>query len=225
MVDDLAWADASPGAGPTLDEIYCLTFIKAVDESEGVAQDGRLPDTIATRALADIGKLHNFDNGYPTVASALPLGAWTVVFEPNGFEGSHLLAALSNGTEAISLLRHDYATTRSATRSPASWSPTSTRSCLPTATAPTRPAARADDRGRLTLSDDGRTTTTPSRGAYGSSSGSPACCPRSTLTGPLVSRTSSPGSAKHANRRPAARAMTARSTPLPRCGDSPSCTT
>lgn len=31
------------------------------------------------------------------------------MFEPNDFEGSHLVAALSRGTEAVSVLRHDYA--------------------------------------------------------------------------------------------------------------------
>jgi hypothetical protein len=108
-VDDLLWADALPGEGLTLGEIFCLTFIRAVDATEGLRRMGGLPDTIVTRTPSDIGNLHNFDDGYPTVASALPLGTWTVVFEPNGFDGSHLLAAVSRGTEAVSVLRHDYA--------------------------------------------------------------------------------------------------------------------
>jgi hypothetical protein len=37
------------------------------------------------------------------------LDGWTVVFEPEGFESSYLVAAMSVGTEAISVLRHDYA--------------------------------------------------------------------------------------------------------------------
>jgi hypothetical protein len=40
-------------------------------------------------------------------ASALSLGTWTVVFEPDGFNGSHLTAEVSRGTEAVSVLRHD----------------------------------------------------------------------------------------------------------------------
>jgi hypothetical protein len=108
-IDDLAWADASPGDEQEFDEIFCLTFIKGVDEHEALRRMGALPDTVATRTAEDVGRLHDFDHGYPTVASALPLGAWTVVVEPSGFEGAHLVEALSRGTEAVSVLRHDYA--------------------------------------------------------------------------------------------------------------------
>jgi hypothetical protein len=108
-IEDWAWADAGLGDDLQLGEIFCLTFVKGVDEGEALRRMGGLPDTVAVRTVADIRQLHDFDHGYPTVASALPLGAWTVVFEPNGFEGSHLLPALSRGTEAVSVLRHDYA--------------------------------------------------------------------------------------------------------------------
>lgn len=103
------WADAWPGDGDVLGEIFCLTFIKGVDDREALRRMGGLPDTFATRSHSDVGELHNFDDGYPMVALALPLGTWTIVFEPNGFEGAHLLPALSRGTEAVSVLRHDYA--------------------------------------------------------------------------------------------------------------------
>ncbi|MBF6334260.1 DUF6461 domain-containing protein [Nocardia transvalensis] len=43
------------------------------------------------------------------MALALPLGGWTVVFESDGFNGISLTSALSHGTEALSVLRHDYA--------------------------------------------------------------------------------------------------------------------
>jgi len=109
VVDDLAWADAYPGQGPTLGEIFCLTFIRGVDDTEALRRMGGLPDTVATRTWSDIGTMHNFDDGYPEMALALPLGTWTVVFEPDGFNGSHLTATLSRGTEAVSVLRHDYA--------------------------------------------------------------------------------------------------------------------
>ena len=109
VVDDLAWADAYPGQEPMLGEIFCLTFIRGVDAAEALRRMGGLPDTVATRTSSDLGNLHTFDDGYPEMASALPLGAWTVVFEPNGFNGSLMTATLSRGTEAISVLRHDYA--------------------------------------------------------------------------------------------------------------------
>lgn len=109
-VDGLTWADGYPDEGPTLGEIFCLTFVRGVDGVEALRRMGGLLDTVATRTWEDIGDLHNFDDGYPDVASVLPLGEWTVVFEPDGFNGSHLTPVLSRGTEAVSVLRHDYAT-------------------------------------------------------------------------------------------------------------------
>ncbi|MFD1051899.1 DUF6461 domain-containing protein, partial [Kibdelosporangium lantanae] len=108
-VSDLDWADAYPGQGKTLGEIFCLTFVKDVDTTEALRRMGGLLDTVTVRALTDIGDLHTFDNGYPEVASVAALDGWTVLFEPGGFEGNHLVAALSQGTEAVSVLRHDYA--------------------------------------------------------------------------------------------------------------------
>ncbi|MCC8247027.1 DUF6461 domain-containing protein [Saccharothrix luteola] len=108
-MSDVSWADAYPGDERVLSEVFCLTFVKGVDETEALRRMGGLPDTVATRTVADIGDLHDFDHGYPTVASALSLGTWTVVFEPNGFEGSSLVEAVSRGTEAVCVLRHDYA--------------------------------------------------------------------------------------------------------------------
>jgi hypothetical protein len=108
-VDDLTWADANPGQEPTLGWIFCLTFIRGVDEAEALRRMGALPDTVATRTRSDVGDLHTYDDGYPHMASALSLGTWTVVFEPSGFDGSLLTATVSRGTEAVSVLRHDYA--------------------------------------------------------------------------------------------------------------------
>ncbi|GAB2679077.1 DUF6461 domain-containing protein [Nocardia goodfellowii] len=106
-VDDLAWADG--GGVDSLGEIYCLTFIRDVDAAEALRRMGGLPGTFATRTWADVGGLDNFDDGYPEMALALPLGGWTVVFESEGFNGRSLTSALSHGTEVLSVLRHDYA--------------------------------------------------------------------------------------------------------------------
>nr|WP_042185077.1 DUF6461 domain-containing protein [Kibdelosporangium sp. MJ126-NF4]CEL16500.1 hypothetical protein [Kibdelosporangium sp. MJ126-NF4]CTQ90452.1 hypothetical protein [Kibdelosporangium sp. MJ126-NF4] len=110
--DDLSWADAYPGVYPFLGEIFCLTFVKEVDATEALRRMGGYPDTIDTRTLTEIGDLHNFDDGFPDMASAVALGDWTVLFEPSGFTGSGLITALSLGTEAVSVLRHDYASPR-----------------------------------------------------------------------------------------------------------------
>lgn len=109
VAEDLSWADAYPGPDLTLGEIFCLTFVRGVAEGEALRRMGALPDTVATRTWSELGDLHNFDDGYPMVAAALSLGEWTVVFEPNGFEGAHLTEVVSRGGEAVSVLRHDYA--------------------------------------------------------------------------------------------------------------------
>ncbi|QFU91047.1 DUF6461 domain-containing protein [Amycolatopsis sp. YIM 10] len=108
-IDDLRWADNFPGREPCLGEIFCLTFIRGVDEREALRRMGGLPGSFATRTPSEMEAQKNFDNGYPEVASALPLGDWTVVFEPGGFHGTGLTPVLSRGTEAVSVLRHDYA--------------------------------------------------------------------------------------------------------------------
>jgi hypothetical protein len=105
--DDVAWLDDSP-----LEDIYCLTFIKGVDEGEALRRMGALPDTLRPRTVEDVAEdALSFDAGYPRYAFALNLGAWTVVIEPGGFEGAGhtMLPALSTGTEAVTVLRHDYA--------------------------------------------------------------------------------------------------------------------
>lgn len=108
-VEHLAWADASLGDDEVIDEIFCLTFVRDLDESEVLRRMGGLPDTVAVRTLEELESLTNYDNGYPDVAMVLPLGAWTVVFEPTGFHGSSLFTVASRGTEAICVQRHDYA--------------------------------------------------------------------------------------------------------------------
>ena len=95
-----------------LGEIYCLTFVRGVDETEALLRMGGLEDTISQRRLADVREeMESYDAGYPKFAQALSLGPWTLIIEPNGFHGSgvQLLNAVSRGTEAVSVLRHDYA--------------------------------------------------------------------------------------------------------------------
>lgn len=95
-----------------LGEIYCLTFVRDIDETEALLRMGGLKDTMRPRTTADAREeTRSYDAGYPTIAQALSLGEWTVIIEPDGFHGSdvRLLNAMSRGTEAVSVLRHDYA--------------------------------------------------------------------------------------------------------------------
>jgi hypothetical protein len=105
-VDDLA------ALYEDLGDIFCLTFVKGVDEAEALRRMGGYPDTLARRTGTELAELmDDFDEGYPPMAAALDLGPWSVVIEPYGFEGADdiLLESVSRGTEAFSVLRHDYA--------------------------------------------------------------------------------------------------------------------
>jgi hypothetical protein len=96
-------------------EIYCLTFVRGVGETEALRRMGGLKDTMRHRDLAGVREeMDSYDAGYPRIAQALGLGEWTVIIEPEGFLGSgvDLLNAVSQGTEAVSVLRHDYAEDR-----------------------------------------------------------------------------------------------------------------
>ena len=94
-----------------LGEIFCLTFVRGVDESEALRRMGAFPDTVERRTLADAGEMmHEFDLGYPRMAAATALDGWSMVIEPDGFEGAgDLLQAVSRGTEAVAVMQHDYA--------------------------------------------------------------------------------------------------------------------
>jgi hypothetical protein len=109
---DLSWADAGHGDPAFLSEIFALAFVRDLTPLDALRRVGGLEDTLAHRTPTEIGQLHDFDNGYPEVVSALALGGWTVLVQPNGFWLEHLVGALSRGTEAVAFLRHDYASPR-----------------------------------------------------------------------------------------------------------------
>lgn len=71
--DDLVWADACPGQALALSETFSLTLGRQVGEAESLRRIGGRPDTIATRALAEIADLRECDDGCPAVAS-VPAG-------------------------------------------------------------------------------------------------------------------------------------------------------
>lgn len=109
---DLSWADALAGQGPFLGEIFALAFVRGVEPMEALRRAGGLMDTLAPRTQVQMWELHRFDHGYPEVVSALALGEWTVLAQPTGYELAHLADALSRGTEAVAVMRHDYASPR-----------------------------------------------------------------------------------------------------------------
>ena len=94
-----------------LGEIFCLTFIQHVDPAQALGRMGAYPDTLVELDPDDMYERRtSFDAGYPTMAGAVAVGGWTLILEPYGFEAAGtLLAEMSRGTVALSVLRHDYA--------------------------------------------------------------------------------------------------------------------
>jgi hypothetical protein len=108
-VDDLAHAQA---LSDELGELFCLTYLKGVDAGAALRRLGGCPDTVRERTRDEVTGLRESPGaGFPAVAVALELGAWTVVIEPGGSLGAGhaLLEAASRGTAAVSVLRHDRA--------------------------------------------------------------------------------------------------------------------
>ncbi|MEU0880561.1 DUF6461 domain-containing protein [Lentzea sp. NPDC005914] len=105
---DLSWAD-SQHREPFLSEIFALAFVRGVQPLDALRRIGGHADTLAERTPDEIRDQHDFAHGYPEIASALALGEWTVLLQHNSSELGHLADALSRGTEAVAVVRHDYA--------------------------------------------------------------------------------------------------------------------
>ncbi|MBO2459816.1 DUF6461 domain-containing protein [Actinomadura violacea] len=102
---DVAWIES-------LGEIFCLTFIKQVEETEALKRLGAVPDTLRPRTLQEAqDAYYSYEAGYPVFAFVLNLGTWALLIEPDGFKASLIepLTALSRGTEVVSVQRHEYA--------------------------------------------------------------------------------------------------------------------
>jgi Family of unknown function (DUF6461) len=94
-----------------LGEIVCITLIKGVDEGDALRRLGGCPDTIREIETDEVDALVEAGGDCPQLGLAIGLGSWSAVVEPLGFCGADhlLLEAASIGCEAISVLRHDYA--------------------------------------------------------------------------------------------------------------------
>lgn len=106
---DLSWMDALHDAPAFLGEIFSLAFVRGVTPHDAMLRAGGLEDTAARRTPADIQATHNYDDGYPEIVSAFALGEWTVLVQPTSYVIGSMADALSRGTEAVTIVRHDYA--------------------------------------------------------------------------------------------------------------------
>ncbi|MFG1959821.1 DUF6461 domain-containing protein [Nonomuraea sp. NPDC049028] len=106
---EITYADVSWLArGWELGDIWCLTFVRDLDEAEALRRLGAAEESIRPvtyRELTDEGL-------FPHTALAGRLEGWVVLIERNGSEATkpEAVRALSAGTELVSVMRHDYAT-------------------------------------------------------------------------------------------------------------------
>lgn len=106
---EITYADVSWLArGWELGDIWCLTFVRGLDEAEALRRLGTAEESIRPltyRELTDEGL-------FPRTALAGRLEGWVVLIERNGCEATKpdAVRALSAGTELVSVFRHDYAT-------------------------------------------------------------------------------------------------------------------
>ncbi|WP_214415350.1 DUF6461 domain-containing protein [Sphaerisporangium fuscum] len=99
---DIAWLVEEEELG----DLWCLTYVKGLDEAEALRRMGAEADSVRPltyEALMDEGLFQD-------TALAARLDEWTVLIEVYGWQAteSAVLRALSAGTEVVSVLRHDY---------------------------------------------------------------------------------------------------------------------
>lgn len=91
--------------GHDLGHIWCLTFVRGLSEIDVLRRMGAEERSIRPLTYEEL-----FDEGlFPDTVLVGRSGAWIVIIEESGWEALEALEALSVGTEAVSVLRHDYA--------------------------------------------------------------------------------------------------------------------
>ncbi|GAA3443817.1 DUF6461 domain-containing protein [Planomonospora venezuelensis] len=101
---DVVWLTGDYGLG----DLWCLTFVRGLDEAEALRRAGAEERSIRPLTYEEL-----IDEGlFPDTLLAGRLGDWAVLIEESGWEALDALEVLSVGTEAVSVLRHDYAADR-----------------------------------------------------------------------------------------------------------------
>ncbi|MGW0589815.1 DUF6461 domain-containing protein [Streptosporangium sp. NPDC002607] len=101
---DVAWLASDYGLG----DLWCLTFIRGLDEAEALRRVGAEERSIRPLTYEEL-----IDEGlFPNTLLAGRLGDWAVLIEESGWDALDAVETLSVGSEAVSVLRHDYATNR-----------------------------------------------------------------------------------------------------------------
>lgn len=91
--------------GRDFSDLWCLAFVQGLSEIDVLRRMGAEERSIRPLTYEEL-----IDEGlFPDTVLAGRLGDWIVVIEEYGWGSLDALEALSVGTEAVSVLRHDYA--------------------------------------------------------------------------------------------------------------------
>ncbi|MDX3103854.1 DUF6461 domain-containing protein [Nonomuraea angiospora] len=100
---DVAWLAEDDELG----DLWCLTFVRGVSEVEAILRLGADQESIRPLTYDEL-----IDDGlFPETVLAGRAGDWTVLIEESGWTCAEAdkAQALSAGTVAVAVLRHDYA--------------------------------------------------------------------------------------------------------------------
>ncbi|TDD45805.1 hypothetical protein E1286_22850 [Nonomuraea terrae] len=100
---DVAWLAEDDELG----DLWCLTFVRGVSEVEALVRLGADQESIRPLTYDELTD----DGLFPETVLAGRVGDWTVLFEESGWTCTEAdkAHALSAGTVAVVVLRHDYA--------------------------------------------------------------------------------------------------------------------
>ncbi|MEU7742163.1 DUF6461 domain-containing protein [Nonomuraea sp. NPDC049158] len=103
---EIAYADVDWLAnGHSFSDLWCLTFVRGLSEIDVLRRMGAEERSIRPLTYEEL-----IDEGlFPDTVLAGRLGDWIVVVEESGWDALDALEVLSVETEAVSVLRHDYA--------------------------------------------------------------------------------------------------------------------
>jgi hypothetical protein len=93
--------------GWELGDVWCLTFVRGIDEAEALRRAGADEESIRPLTYREFTD----DGLFPRTVLAGHLEDWVVLIERNSSKTMEpdALSALSTGTEVVSVMRHDYA--------------------------------------------------------------------------------------------------------------------
>lgn len=108
--EEFAWLSGCE----TLDEIYCVSFVRGIPPEEVLRRFGVDESTMEEVTFDELDErsAESMRDDVAGYIGAAQIGGWTLVIEPGGWQiavDSEIHGRVSQGTEVVSVCRHDYA--------------------------------------------------------------------------------------------------------------------